>query len=1107
MRPLPSYFRKALTGIALCCVAATAWAQETLPYWKDIQTVGVNREPARTAFMTYENRDQALTMNKAKSPYYQLLNGTWNFYYVDAYKDLPANIEQPGADIKWTDIKVPGNWEMQGHGIAIYTNHGYEWKPRNPKPPQLPEATPVGVYQRDFEIPANWDGRDIFLSIDGAKSGVYVYVNGKEVGYSEDAKSTAEFKLNKYLKAGKNSLVLKIFRWSTGAYLECQDFWRISGIERDVFLFAQPKTHIRDFQVVSTLDDTYQNGIFKLATAVTTSGNQKNVSLSYELLDAQGNVAAQGTQSGDKLNQIFEAELPNVKTWTSEHPNLYQLLITLKEGDKVTEVVPYKVGFRRYEIKEIAEKGKKGRPYVCFFVNGQPIKLKGVNIHEHNPATGHYMTEELMRKDFELMKQHNINTVRLCHYPQCNKFYDLCNELGLYVYDEANIESHGMYYNLSKGGSLGNNPEWLKPHMDRTINMYERNKNHPSIAIWSLGNEAGNGYNFYQTYLYLKNKETSPMGMNRPVNYERALWEWNTDMYVPQYPDVAWLEEVGREGTDRPIVPSEYSHAMGNSNGNLAAQWDAIYKYPNLQGGYIWDWVDQGLDQVDGNGRHYWAYGGDFGVDAPSDGNFLCNGIVAPDRTPHPAMAEVKYAHQNVGFETIDLAAGKFLVKNRFYFTGLKKYQINYAVKANGKVVRKGKTFLDIEPQGSQELTVNVAGLKPKAGTEYFVNFWVTTTEPEILIPVGHEIASEQFRLPIEPLAVAEHKASGKTSVTTEGDEVKVTSPRMQFVFNKKSGLVTSYKVNGTEYFTEGFGIQPNFWRGPNDNDYGNGQPKREQIWKQSSKNFNVADVITEADGNNTILTANYLLAAGNLYIVKYTIYPDGVVHTDITFTSTNMEAGKTEVSEATLMATFSPGQQEARRAASKLVVPRIGVRFRLPADMNQVEYFGRGPGENYIDRQRASHIDLYKTTADAMYTDNYVRPQENGHRTDTRWVELTRKNGKGLKIVADQTIGFNALRNSVEDFDSEEAVGKLRQWNNFTPEEIANRKEEDAKNVLRHMTHVNDITPRNFVEVCVDMKQQGVAGFNSWGDRPLPEHTMPANQEYKWGFTLIPVK
>ena len=1107
MKPLSNYFSKALISIALVCLVTSTWAQQPLPYWQDIQTVSVNKELARTAFMTYENRTQALTQDYANSPYFLLLNGIWNFYYVDAYKNLPVGIEQPGANIAWTDIKVPGNWEVQGHGTAIYTNHGYEWKPRNPQPPQLPEANPVGVYQRDFEIPAHWNGRDIYLSLDGAKSGVYVYVNGKEVGYSEDSKNTAEFKLNKYLKEGKNSLVLKIFRWSTGSYLECQDFWRISGIERDVFLFSQPKNHIRDFQVVSTLDNTYKNGIFKLATAVQTESLQNDLSLTYELLDAQGNTVAKGTQKNDKINQIFEAEIPNVKTWTSEHPNLYQLLITLKEGNKVTEVIPYKVGFRRFEIKEIEEKAENGKPYVCFFVNGQPIKLKGVNIHEHNPETGHYVTEELMRKDFELMKQHNINTVRLCHYPQSNKFYELCNELGLYVYDEANIESHGMYYNLRKGGTLGNNPEWLKPHMYRTINMYERNKNHPSIAIWSLGNEAGNGYNFYQTYLYLKEKETGALGMNRPVNYERALWEWNTDMYVPQYPDAKWLETIGKKGSDRPVVPSEYSHAMGNSNGNISAQWEAIYKYPNLQGGYIWDWVDQGLLQKDENGREYWAYGGDFGVDMPSDGNFLCNGIIAPDRTPHPAMTEVKYAYQNVGFEAIDLASGKFLIKNRFYFTNLRKHQINYAVKANGKVIRKGKTFLDIEPQSSQEFNVNLAGLQAKTGTEYFVNFWVTTTEPEILIPAGHEIASEQFRLPIEPLAIAEHKASGKTNVTTEGDEVKVSSSKMQFVFNKKSGLVTSYKVNGTEYFSEGFGIQPNFWRAPNDNDYGNGQPKREQIWKQSSKNFQVVDVITLSEGNNTILTANYLLTAGNLYIVKYTIYPDGVVHSDITFTSTEMEEGKTEVSEATLMATFSPGQEEARRAASKLVVPRIGVRFRLPEDMNQVEYFGRGPGENYVDRQAGSFVDLYRTTADAMYTNNYVRPQENGHRTDTRWVTLSRKNGKGLKIVADQTIGFNALRNSVEDFDSEETINRPRQWNNFTPEEIANRTEEKAKNVLRRMTHVNDITPRNFVEVCIDMKQQGVAGFDSWGDRPLPEHSLPANQEYHWGFTLIPIK
>lgn len=1104
MKPLSNYLRKALTGIVLCCLATSAWAQQSFPYWQDIQTTSVNKEPARTAFMTYENRAQALTQDYSQSPYYLLLNGTWNFYYVDAYKNLPTDIEQPGANVAWTDIKVPGNWEVQGHGVAIYTNHGYEWKPRNPQPPQLPETNPVGVYQRDFEIPAHWDGRDIYLSLDGAKSGVYVYVNGKEVGYSEDSKNTAEFKLNKYLKEGKNSLVLKIFRWSTGSYLECQDFWRISGIERDVFLFSQPKTHVQDFKVLSTLDDTYKNGIFRLAIDVV---EPQEASVSYELLDVQGKIVAQGNKSVNGKSVDFDCQLTNVNTWTSEHPNLYQLLITLKNKEKVTEVIPYKVGFRRFEVKEIEEKAENGKPYVCFFVNGQPIKLKGVNIHEHNPETGHYVTEELMRKDFELMKKHNINTVRLCHYPQSNKFYELCNELGLYVYDEANIESHGMYYNLRKGGTLGNNPEWLKPHLDRTINMYERNKNHPSIAIWSLGNEAGNGYNFYQTYLYLKEKETGAMGMNRPVNYERALWEWNTDMYVPQYPDAQWLETIGKKGSDRPVVPSEYSHAMGNSNGNISAQWEAIYKYPNLQGGYIWDWVDQGLLQKDENGREYWAYGGDFGVDMPSDGNFLCNGIIAPDRTPHPAMTEVKYAYQNVGFEALDLTTGKFLVKNRFYFTNLKKHQINYAIKANGKTIRKGKTFLDIEPQGTQELAIDVAGLSPKVNTEYFINFSVITTEPETLLPVGHEIASEQFRLPIEPLAMVNQKVNGKTNIQNEGDEVKVTSPRMQFVFNKKSGLVTSYKVNGIEYFTEGFGIQPNFWRAPNDNDYGNGQPKREQIWKQSSKNFQVVDVITASEGNNTTLTANYLLSAGNLYIVKYTIYPDGVVHADITFTSTDMEEGKVEVSEATLMATFSPGQEEARREASKLVVPRIGVRFRLPADMNQVEYFGRGPGENYVDRQAGSFVDLYQTTADAMYTNNYVRPQENGHRTDTRWVTLSRKNGKGLKIVADQTIGFNALRNSVEDFDSEETINRPRQWNNFTQEEIASRTEEKAKNVLRRMTHVNDITPRNFVEVCVDMKQQGVAGFDSWGDRPLPEHSLPANQEYHWGFTLIPMK
>ncbi len=984
-----------LAGIfSLLTTGAMAEKTSDKPYWQDVQVVSVNKEYPRTSFMTYDNRTDALTGKFEKSNYYQLLNGTWKFFFADSYKDLPANITDPSVSTdSWNDIKVPGNWEVQGYGVAIYTNHGYEFKPRNPQPPSLPEANPVGVYRRDIDIPADWKERDIYLHLAGAKSGVYVYINGQEVGYSEDSKNPAEFLINKYVKPGKNVLTLKIFRWSTGSYLECQDFWRISGIERDVYLYSQPKAALKDFRITSTLDDSYKNGVFALNVDLRNHRPAAtNLTLAYELLDAQGKVVATEEKTtyvpvNETRTLSFDKNLTDVHTWTSEHPNLYKLVMTVKEEGKVNEIIPFNVGFRRIEIKPIDQKAANGKPYVCLFINGQPLKLKGVNIHEHNPETGHYVTEELMRRDFELMKQHNLNSVRLCHYPQDRRFYELCDEYGLYVYDEANIESHGMYYDLRKGGSLGNNPEWLKPHMDRTINMFERNKNYPSVTFWSLGNEAGNGYNFYQTYLWLK--EADKNIMQRPVNYERAQWEWNTDMYVPQYPGAGWLEDIGKNGSDRPIVPSEYAHAMGNSTGNLWGQWQAIYKYPNLQGGYIWDWVDQGLLQKDKNGREYWAYGGDFGVNAPSDGNFLCNGLVNPDRGLHPAMAEVKYVHQNVGFDAIDAASGKFNITNRFYFTNLKKYQIHYSVLANGKTVKSGKVSLDIAP---------------------------------------------------------------------------------------------------------------------NDNDYGNGAPKRLHVWKQSSKDFHVTDTKVSTEDKAVLLQATYLLAAGNLYVVTYKIYPSGIVHVNAKFTSTDMQAAETEVSEATRMATFTPGSDAARKAASKLEVPRIGVRFRLPAQMNNVQYFGRGPEENYIDRNHGTMVGIYQTTADKMYF-NYVRPQENGHHTDTRWLNLSPDKGNGLVIVADSLIGFNALRNSVEDFDSEEALPHPYQWNNFSPEEAANHDEKAARNVLRRMHHVNDVTPRDFVEVCVDMKQQGVGGYDSWGARPEPFHQIPANREYNWGFTLVPVR
>ena len=974
-----------LSGALGCLISGMAYAdgsspQPVKPYWQDIQVVAVNKEKPRSSFMSYADRETALTSRFEKSPYYSLLNGTWKFFFVDSYKDLPQNITDPSVNTSsWDDITVPGNWEVQGHGVAIYTNHGYEFKPKNPQPPLLPEANPVGVYRRDIEIPANWDNRDIYLHIGGAKSGLYVYLNGKEVGYSEDSKNPAEFLINKYLQPGKNVLTLKIFRWSTGSYLECQDFWRMSGIERDVFLWSQPKASIQDFRVVSTLDDTYTNGIFKLAVDLKNHTQEtKNLNVGYELLDAKGNLMASEANDiwvspASPQTASFEYDLKNVAPWSAEHPNLYKLLMTIKEDGKVIEVVPFNVGFRRFEMKQIDQAAENGKPYTVLLFNGQPVKFKGVNIHEHNPETGHYVTEELMRKDFELMKQNNINAVRLCHYPQDRKFYELCDEYGLYVYDEANIESHGMYYSLKKGGTLGNNPEWLIPHMDRTMNMYERNKNYPSVTFWSLGNEAGNGNNFYQTYLYLKDKEIN--SMNRPVNYERALWEWNTDMYVPQYPSAEWLEEIGRKGSDRPVAPSEYSHAMGNSSGNLWDQWKAIYKYPNLQGGFIWDWVDQGILEKDKNGREYYTYGGDYGVNAPSDGNFLCNGIVNPDRTPHPAMAEVKYAHQNIGFEAIDLANGLFRVTNRFYFTNLKKYMVHYSVTANNKVVRSGKVSLDIEPQASKEFTVPVGNLKPQAGTEYFVNFNVTTVEKEPLIPIGHEIACDQFRLPIENPKKTFKTSGPKLTVSTNGDNLSASSSKVNFVFNRKTGIVTSYKVDGTEYFSEGFGIQPNFWRAPTDNDYGNGMPKRLQVWKESSKNFNVTDATVTMDGNNAEVNVNYLLPAGNLYIVNYTIYPSGAVNVAARFTSTDMDAAQTEVSEATRTATFTPGRDAARKEASKLNVPRIGVRFRLPASMNQVEYFGRSSVINLIPYRILLNVHHYIHAARTLSGRNQQLP------------------------------------------------------------------------------------------------------------------------------------
>lgn len=1083
---------------------------DNLPFWRDMNVLSKNKEKPRTVFMNFDKKEEAVVGKFDKSNYYKLMNGTWKFYYTEDDRKAPENITGENVDLStWSDIKVPGNWEVQGFGNPIYINHGYEFQPRNPQPPQLPDYSPMGVYHTEFEIPSGWDGRDIYLDISGARSATYVYINGTEIGYSEDSKNPAEFLLNDYLRKGKNVLSIKIYRWSTASFLECQDFWRISGIERDVYLWSQAKVAVNDFRVVSLLENDYKDGLFKLGVDVKNTTNSNQVAtVNYKLVDAKQNVVASGSQA-IKLNPNsqttvdFKKDIPAVAQWSAEHPNLYKLLIGVN-NQKKEEYVPFAVGFRTIEIKESPEP-IDGRKQTLLFVNGQPIKLKGVNIHEVSPYGGHYVTEEQMRKNFELMKLNNVNSVRLSHYPMDRKFYDMCDEYGFYVYDEANIESHGMYYNLKKGGTLGNNPAWLENHLYRTKNMFERNKNTPSVTIWSLGNEAGNGYNFYNTYLYLKDADKDLM--NRPVCYERALWEWNTDMFVPQYPSAAWLEEIGAKGADRPVVPSEYAHAMGNSTGDLYGQWNAIYKYPQLQGGYIWEWMDHALLAHDKNGKAFWAYGGDYGVDLPSDGNFVADGVIGPDQVPHPAMNEVKYNLQEVGFTAKDLSKGEIEVKNRFYFTDLSNYLVKYKILKNGEVVAEHTlTDFSLAPQAVKTVSVPVQSLQAnEPGDEFFVNMEVYTKDATSLVPAGHLMAHDQFQLPISKVKEVYKENTGKINLTDNANQITFSTSSFTFVFDKKAGIPTSYQVDGTEFFKDGFGISPNFWRAPNDNDYGNGEPARLQVWKQSSRDFNVEKYKVTKQNNNYLLSVNYKLPAGNNYIVDYKIYPSGIIRIDAKFTP--IEAPEVEVakSEAELMATHTPLAESDKKRKNVLEVPRIGVRFRLPQQMDNIKYLGRGPEENYIDRHKGTLVGIYQTKAEDMYFP-YVRPQENGHHIDTRWLSATNNDGEGLLIQATETIEFNALRNSIEDFDSEEANAPY-QWNNFSKAEMTNQTDANGKNVRPKQTHINDITPRDFVEVCLDWRQQGVGGYDSWGARPIEAATIYSNEEYNWSFVLIPIK
>ncbi len=1055
---------KKLTLLAAALAAGTAGICQT-PYWQDVATVAVGRENPHTEFVTYPTVEAAAKRDFAASDNYRLLNGVWKFRYYGAYGDVPASATDPATDVaSWDDIKVPGNWELQGHGTAIYVNHPYEFQPHNPQPPALPEANPVGIYRREFTIGPEWAGKDVFLNLAGAKSGVYVYVNGREAGYSEDSKDLAQFRITDYIRQGENTLVLKIFRWSTGSYLECQDFWRISGIERDVYLSAQAKTTIRDFEVVSTLDDGYRDGLFTLR--VMTSGDGA-CEVGCDLKDASGRSvlkASKQVSGGDTA--VFEGRIADVEKWSAENPALYRLTMSISSGGE-TEYVPFNVGFRRFEITQTAAKSESGRPYDVFLVNGQPVKFKGVNVHEHNEFTGHYLTEDDLRHDLEIMRRNNINAVRTSHYPQPRRFYELCDEIGIYVYCEANIESHGMGYSTNKGGSLANNPAWKAPHLDRINNMYEIYKNYPCVTIWSLGNEAGNGYNFYLGYELIQNREHGAGRMNRPICYERAQWEWNSDMYVPQYPGANWFESIGRRGADRPIVPSEYAHAMGNSTGSLWLQWQSIYRYPNLQGGFIWDWIDQGFAEKDENGVKYWTYGGDYGVNTPSDANFLCNGIINPDRTPHPAMAEVKYAYSDIAFAR-GAAPDEYEVINRFYFKDLSDYKIRYTYMADGRPVGTGYLTAEAAPQSSCTVKIPGAGaLTKNGGAAIVLKLEAVTARDERLVPAGHVVAHDAFEV---QRAIRPDYASAPSKplkVTDNGEVITVAGGKVSFTFDRRKGIVTSYRYGNREILADGFGLRPNFWRAPTDNDFGNGAPARCGKWREAGTEFK-ADAKVSSAGNGVTVNVTYALPYGASLDVAYTINAAG---------------------HLTVRSAFAGGKGD-----NLPELPRLGVRFRLPRSMESFSYYGRGPEENYWDRNNGTLPGLYSTTATAENYP-YVRPQETGHHTDTEWIRF-----RNLELVADGAMEFNILPNAIEEYDPATATKRDWQWRRFF------EGDTDTQGGRRQM-HTNDIdtSARDFIEVCLDYRQTGVGGYDSWGSRPEAACTLRSDGNYEWAFTFVP--
>ncbi len=1022
--------------VVLCMsLVATTFAQKK--EWQDPGKNQINRVPTHAAYFAYPCEKCAQEGEKRNAVNFMSLNGLWKFNWVKDQTERPVNFYKTDfEDRHWVDFPVPALWELNGYGDAIYKNVGYAWANQfKPNPPFVETKNNyVGSYRKTVEIPAAWKGQEVYLHVGSATSNLYVWVNGQFVGYSEDSKMAAEFDITKYLKPGKNLIAMQIYRWCDGSYLEDQDFWRLSGIGRDVYLYARTPLHIEDLFITPDLDAAYRDGSLNIVAQL----NKPAVAdVEFSLRELTGEEVVKTTVKSDAKGSVKTVlQVENPAKWSAEEPNLYLLMVQLKDNKgKVLEAIPQKVGFRKIEQKD-------GQ----IWVNGKAVLFKGADRHELDPLTGYVVTKDRMIEDIRILKENNLNAVRTCHYPDDPLWYELCDEYGIYLVCEANVESHGMGYGDK---TLAKHPDFALAHLERNQRMVEAFKNHPSIIFWSLGNEAGDGPNFEACYKWIKNRDRS-----RPVQYERAETAAHTDVYCPMYRTLEVLEAWAKNDDKRPMILCEYAHAMGNSEGGFKEYWDTIRKYPKLQGGFIWDYVDQGFRGYTEKGDMIYTYGGDYGKYHGSDNNFNCNGLISPDRVPNPHMYEVRKVYQSVWTTPADVKNGKVNVYNENFFADLSDCYLEWQILCDGEAVLQGVVYdLNVQPQETRPVDLGYKEADLPAGKEVLLNVSYRLKKAKQLLEAGYAVAQEQ--LPVKSYDAFDAsitKGENRVEIYEDLAHIELKADEAVAMFDKETGWLESISLNGLELLKDGFALRPNFWRAPTDNDMGAGMQIRFGAWKNPK--MKKKELKVEQAGNNALVTAVYELPG---------------VSAELTMVYEMNAAGELKVNEKMTV-------DKSKEKMPHLF--RFGMQLVMPQQFDRIDYYGRGPVENYPDRKYSQNIGRYRQLVKDQYYP-YIRPQESGTKSDIRWWKVVDIDGRGLMVRSDAPFYASALEYSQEDLDD---------------------------GLEKKQSHSGELKPRDYTTVSIDGHHMGLGCKDSWGAWPWEQYRLPYG-DYSFNFVLTPVK